>query len=196
MIIGQKIQPPAIVALTADVPVWVPFEGRSGPGRAVILRRSRAAAEKARRRVAHVARRNQHPPTPSPALGGGGHPGRRFPPPARNAGILPATTNRPATSPRSANPKPGDCFAGRTVVPAAWWAVILARGQVRRGHGSLIAHPPPNSRRLAGGRQLLTPECSPNPSHALPAPDCPAAQLPLKYAPCLRISLLSPTNPV
>ena len=52
MIIGQKIQPPAIVALTADVPVWVPFEGRSVPGRAAILRRSRAAAEKALRRVA------------------------------------------------------------------------------------------------------------------------------------------------
>ncbi len=48
----------------ADVPVWVPFEGRSVPGRAIILRRSRAATEKARRRVAYVARRNQHLPSP------------------------------------------------------------------------------------------------------------------------------------
>lgn len=47
-----------------DAPVWVPLEGRSIPGRAVILRRSRAAAEKARRRVAYVARRNQHLPSP------------------------------------------------------------------------------------------------------------------------------------
>ena len=48
----------------ADVPVWAPFEGRSVPGRAVILRRSRASAQRARRRVAHVARRNQHAPSP------------------------------------------------------------------------------------------------------------------------------------
>lgn len=48
----------------ADVPVWVPFGGRLVPGRAVILRRSRAAVERARRRVNRIAHRNQHKASP------------------------------------------------------------------------------------------------------------------------------------
>ncbi len=101
---------------------------------------------------------------------------------ARNAGVLPATINRAQTSPRSANPQPGDCFAGRTAAlryklahssapgargnpfsrghsarafphprKTAWWAVMLARGRVHRGQGSLIAHTPQIAAGLPAG---------------------------------------------
>ncbi len=46
-----------------DLPVRVPYEGQWVHGRAVILRRSRAATEKARRKVELKARRNQRQPS-------------------------------------------------------------------------------------------------------------------------------------
>jgi hypothetical protein len=66
---GQKISWPARLrglhcGDMADIPVMVPFEGQKVAGRVVAVRRSRAAAERARKRVAHVARRNQHQASP------------------------------------------------------------------------------------------------------------------------------------